>query len=302
MWRRPDGRALVATADFFTPIVDDPRTWGRIAAANAASDVYAMGGTPIFALNLVAWPREQLSLDILAEVLVGGEEQATKGGWLAVGGHTVDGAEPMYGQAVVGDVDPDRLLRLTGARPGDALVLTKPIGTGLLATAVKNLDPVEVTADGARWRHTYDTAVAEMTRLNDVAARVALEARASAATDVTGFGLLGHLHNLARASGCAAELTTWEVPVLPGAWDLLDAGYVPGGTHRNLAFVRPHLDTDEDDHVLTLYADAQTSGGLLFATEEAAAHDAVSELRALGHAAAVVGRLTDGEPGRIQVR
>ncbi len=292
----------MATADFFTPIVDDARTWGRVAAANAASDVYAMGGTPMFALNLVAWPRGELSLEVLSEVLAGGEEQATTGGWIAVGGHTVDGAEPMYGQAVIGEVDPDRLLRLVGGRPGDRLVLTKPIGTGLLATAVKNLDPAETTEPGGRWQPTYAAAVTEMTRLNDVAARVALEARATAATDVTGFGLLGHLRNLALASGLAAELTTWEIPVLPGAWDLLDAGYVPGGTHRNLSFVRPYLDTDEDEHVLTLYADAQTSGGLLFATEEHAARDAVSELRALGHAAAVVGRLTEGEPGRIGVR
>jgi selenide, water dikinase len=300
VWRRPDGPALVATADFFTPIVDDARTWGRIAAANAASDVYAMGGRPLFALNLVAWPREQLPLDLLGDVLAGGAEAAADGGWLAVGGHTVDGTEPMYGQAVVGEVDEAVLLTNAGGRPGDALVLTKPLGTGIVATAVKRREPADVEP-GGRLHTSYVAAVAEMTRLNAAAARAATTVGAHAATDVTGFGLLGHLAGLARASGLAAEVVAVDVPVLPGIGELLDAGYVPGGTHRNLAAVRPALTSHVDEHVLTLLADAQTSGGLLIACDEAAARDVVAELASTGHAAAVVGHLTDGEPGAIEV-
>ncbi len=263
MWRRPDGRALVATADFFTPIVDDARTWGRIAAANAASDVYAMGGSPLFALNLVAWPRDTLPLDLLGEVLAGGAEVAAAGGWVVAGGHTVDGAEPMYGQAVIGEVDADRVLTNAGGRAGDALVLTKPLGTGLVATMVKHRAPADVAPGGAS-HDLYERAVAEMTRLNDVAARVALAAGTRCATDVTGFGLLGHLQRLAAASGVGARVELAAVPVLAGAWDLLDAGLVPGGTLRNLEHVRPWVTAagaDVGERELTLLADAQTSGG-----------------------------------------
>jgi selenide,water dikinase len=302
VWRRPDGRALVATADFFTPIVDDARTWGRIAAANAASDVYAMGGTPLFALNLTVWPRERLPLEVLGDVLAGGADVAADGGWVVAGGHTVDGEEPMYGQAVVGEVDAEAILSNAGARAGEALVLTKPLGTGLVATMVKRCDPVAIAPGGDR-AAAYEAAVAQMTRLNDVAARVALASEASAATDVTGFGLLGHLQKLALASGVSAHLDLEAVPVLPGAWALLDAGYVPGGTQRNLAFVREHVRADGSvtDRELTLLSDAQTSGGLLFTCPEAAAEDAVSELRRTGHVAARVGRLGDGRAGSVRV-
>lgn len=300
MWRRPDGRALVATADFFTPIVDDARTWGRIAAANAASDVYAMGGTPLFALNLVSWPREQLSLDLLAEVLEGGAEVAGTGGWVVAGGHTVDGAEPMYGQAVVGEVPEAELLTNAGARPGDALVLTKPLGTGIVATAVKRLD-AEAVARGGRLAEPYEAAVAEMTRLNAEAAAAARSAGSRAATDVTGFGLLGHLLGMLRASGAAGRVEVAAVPVLPGVPDLIREGFVPGGTERNLEHVRPDVTGDVDEEVLTLLADAQTSGGLLIACVAAAAADLVAELVASGHTAATIGEVTDGPPGTVEL-
>jgi selenide,water dikinase len=302
VWARPDGRALVATVDFFTPIVDDARTWGRIAAANAASDVYAMGATPLFALNLVAWPRDRLPLELLGDVLAGGAEVADAGGWMIVGGHSVDAPEPMYGQAVVGEVDGSALFTQATGRAGDALVLTKAIGTGLVATAVKRSDPAEV-APGGRYALAYQAAVASMVRLNAEAATVARASGASAATDVTGFGLLGHLHRLALASGLAAVIDVKSVPLLPGAWELIDDGFVPGGTVRNREFVRPWVvGAEPDEAVLNLLADAQTSGGLLFACPPAAAHVAVAELRRSGHSAATIGELIEDAPGTLQLR
>ena len=300
VWRREHGRALVATVDFFTPIVDDARLWGQVAAANAVSDIYAMGGEPLFALNLVAWPKDQLPLELLGEVLAGGAETAAAGGWVVGGGHTVDGPEPMYGQAVVGEVDAGSMLTNAGGRPGDALVLTKPIGTGLLATADKRL-PATETAPGGRWSDTYQAAAANMTRLNQVAAGAARASRASAATDITGFGLLGHLHKLALASGVAAVVDAASVPVLPGAWALLDEGFVPGGSARNRDFIRPWVDDGDDERVLTMLADAQTSGGLLFACPPPAAAVAVTELTGTGHSAAVIGELVEGRPGSIRL-
>lgn len=301
VWRRPDGRALVATADFFTPIVDDPRVWGAIAAANAASDVYAMGGEPLFALNLAGWPRDRLPLELLGEVLAGGLEVAQEGGWAVVGGHTIDSTEPLYGMAVLGEVDADAVLRNDRGQAGHDLLLTKALGTGVVATAVKRGEVADVEP-GGRIHEPYAAAVASMTTLNRDAAEAAREAGASAATDVTGFGLLGHLHQLARASGVAAEVRVPDVPVLPGAWDLVDAGTVPGGTERNVEHVRGWVRGDVDDRTLTLLADAQTSGGLLVVAPPAGAAEAAARLRGAGHAAAVVGRLVEGEPGTIRVR
>ena len=329
VWRRPDGRLSIATIDFFTPIVDDARHWGAIAAANAASDVYAMGGTPLFALNVVAWPRDHLPLDLLGEVLEGARGIAEAGGWMVVGGHSVDSAEPLFGQAVVGETSPERLLTNAGGRPGHVLVLTKALGTGLVATAVKRSGP-DASAPGGPLAQAYPAALASMTTLNADAARAAVAASASAATDVTGFGLLGHLHKLALASGVEARIHVEAVPRLPGVEELLAAGHVPGGTGRNQAFVRPFLDpsvaraldrppgrlppsgaagpltpgtTDEAawSAVLALLADPQTSGGLLFACPPERAADAVAELRAGGHPAAVVGELVAGTPGRLSL-
>ena len=300
VWRLVKGRALISTADFFAPVVDDPHTWGRIAATNAASDVYAMGGTPRFGLNLVSWPHGILPLEVLTDVLAGGAAAADEGGWAVVGGHTVDGPEPMYGQAVTGEADEENLLTNAGAQPGQSLVLTKPLGTGLLATAVKRSES-EATEPGGWLARTYAAGVAEMTRLNDEAAAAALEAGATAATDITGFGLLGHLQKLAAASGVGAVIRCDSVPLLPNAWELLDQGFAPGGTARNLEHVRPWIRGSGDQRTLTMLADAQTSGGLLFCCSPAEADDAAARLKATGHDAAVIGELTATDPGAVVV-
>jgi selenide,water dikinase len=293
VWRLDDDRALVVTADFITPIHDDPRVWGRIAAANAVSDVYAMGGRPILGLNLVGWNTEELSNEILLEVLLGAGEAAAEGGWITVGGHTVDDPEPKFGLAMVGEVHPDRILTNAGLRPGDSLVLTKALGAGIVATAMKaGRAPAEVV----------DVAVASMTRLNKEAAAVALEAGATGATDVTGFGLLGHLRSMAEGSHVDVELAASAVPVFPGVPDLVAAGLVPGGSRRNLAWVNERLDAaGVEESVVIVLADAQTSGGLLFGAEPAAAEAAAEALRATGHAAAVIGTATAGT-GQIRLR
>ncbi len=299
-WRLGGNRALVSTADFFAPVVDDPHTWGRIAATNAASDVYAMGAIPRFGLNLVAWPRDKLPLEVLVDVLAGGAAAAAEGGWTVAGGHTVDGPEPMYGQTITGEVDEDALLTNAGARAGHSLVLTKPLGTGLLATAVKRSEP-EAIQPGGWLEEAYTAAVGEMTRLNNEAAAAAHAAWATAATDITGFGLLGHLGKLVAASGTGAVIQADAVPVLGGAWDLLDQGFVPGGTSRNLEHVRPQVKGRDDERVLTMLADAQTSGGLLFCCPPQAAAEAVARLAATGHTAAVIGETTATDPGTITV-
>ncbi len=295
VWRLDQSRALVVTADFITPVVDDARTWGRIAAVNAASDVWAMGGRPLLALNLVAWNSEELGTDVLVEVLEGAAEAATEGHWVVAGGHTVDDPEPKFGQAVVGEAHPGRLLTNAGLRPGDHLVLTKALGTGIVTTALKaGVATTEVEA----------AAVASMGRLNDQAAEQALLAGATGATDITGFGLLGHLAKMAEASGVDVTLDAAAVPLLPGAGELALAGHVPGGSRRNLDWVRERLATTPegpgpDDLTLTVLADAQTSGGLLFGAPLEAAAAAAAALRASGHAAAVIGAVTGLGTGRI---
>jgi selenide, water dikinase len=272
-------RALVLTTDFFTPIVDNPRDWGRIAAANALSDVYAMGGKPLLAVNLTAWPGETLPLDLLADVLRGGAEVAAEAGCPVVGGHTIDDPEPKYGMAVTGLADPGRLLTISAARPGDTLLLTKPVGTGVIATAHKRGAAPE-----------------------GVLAEAALSAGVRAATDVTGFSLLGHLHRMLRASGASAEIYSRAVPLLPGAAELTAAGYVSGGTRNNIAYLAPWTDIDPavPDEVAVLLQDAQTSGGLLLATPEPAALRTALGQR--GVPGTVIGQVGDGAPGRITVR
>jgi selenide,water dikinase len=248
--------AIVATADFFTPVVDDPYDWGRIAAANALSDVYAMGGTPVVAVNLLGWPRDVLPFELAREVLRGGLDVAGQAGCHVAGGHSVDDPEPKYGMAVTGLADPDRLLRNDAAEAGLPLTLTKPLGIGVLNTRHKNTGEV------------FPQAIEAMTALNRDASVAALEHGAKAATDITGFGLLGHLHKLARASGVTAEIEAAAVPYLDGARDALAAGYVSGGTRRNLDWVRPHADLSAvGEEEALLLADAQTSGGLLVAGE-----------------------------------
>jgi selenide,water dikinase len=292
VYRLDDGRALVVTADFITPVVDDARMWGRVAAANAVSDVYAMGGRPLLALNLVGWNSEELSIDLLAEVLLGAQDVASEGGFVIAGGHTVDDPEPKFGLAVVGEADPDRLLTNTGFRPGDVLVLTKPLGIGVITTAIK-----AGTAPDDVVRGALDC----MTRLNAEAARVALDAGATGATDVTGFGLLGHLGRAVMESGVDAEIDVGAVPLLEGARALAETGSIPGGSRRNLAWVDERLDRGNHDELdVLLLADAQTSGGLVFGASPAAAHEALDRLEETGHTASVIGRVAEGN-GRLRL-
>ena len=247
--------AVVVTADFFTPVVDDPYDWGRIAAANALSDVYAMGGRPIVAVNLVGWPRSVLPMELLTEVLRGGLDIGREAGCHVAGGHSIDDPEPKYGMAVTGLVDPDRLLRNDAADAGLPITLTKPLGVGVLNNRHK------ATGD------SFNEAIASMTTLNRAAAEAAVAAGARAATDVTGFGLLGHLYKMMRASGTSAVIDSGAVPYLTGAREALRDGYVSGGTRRNLDWVRPHLASAVGEDELLLLADAQTSGGLLVVGE-----------------------------------
>jgi selenide,water dikinase len=248
--------AVVVTADFFTPVVDDAYTFGRIAATNALSDVYAMGGQPLVALNLLGWPREKLPYELAAEVLRGGLDVGRAARCHVAGGHSIDDPEPKYGMAVTGTVDPARMLRIDTGRPGVPLSLTKPIGVGVLNAWHKATGEVSAAA------------IDVMTTLNDEASRLALAAGIDCVTDVTGFGLLGHLYKLARASGVTAVVDHSAVPLVEGAREAARAGYMPGGSRRNLDWVLPHTDTGtvgEED--LLLLADAQTSGGLLVAGE-----------------------------------
>ena len=247
--------AVIATADFFTPVVDDAYDWGRIAAANALSDVYAMGGRPLVAVNLVGWPRDVLPTELLREVLRGGLDVARLAGCHVGGGHSVDDPEPKYGMAVTGIADANRLLRNDAARAGLPLSLTKPLGVGVLNNRHKTTGEV------------FPQAVESMAALNDIASRAALAAGATAATDVTGFGLLGHLHKMMRASGVSAIVDAAAVAYLDGAREALRDGFLSGGTKRNLDWVRPHLTGTVDEDELLLLADAQTSGGLLVVGE-----------------------------------
>ncbi|MGH9039913.1 MAG: selenide, water dikinase SelD [Acidimicrobiia bacterium] len=295
VYRLRDDLAVVFTADFFTPIVDDPFDFGRVAATNALSDVYAMGGQPLLALNLVGWPREGLPFELLARILDGGAEVARTAGAMVVGGHSIDDAEPKYGMAVVGTVDPRRVLTNAGARPGDALVLTKPLGLGVISTALKrDAAPPALLAE----------AVNLMTTLNQGARDAALEVGVNAATDVTGFGLLGHLREMLVASGLAARIDATRVPAIPGVRELIALGMVAGGTIRNHAFVSPDVDwsglAEGEQHLL---ADAQTSGGLLLAVEPSRAGPLIGALQRHGTpAAAVIGHTVEGAPGHVGIR
>jgi len=253
--RVDDDTAVVTTADFFTPVVDDAYDFGRIAAANALSDVYAMGGRPVAAINLVGWPREVLPSELLTEVLRGGVEVAQKASCPVAGGHSIDDPEPKYGMAVTGVADPDRLLRNDVAKPGLPISLTKPLGVGVLKNRHK--------ATGESFPH----AIESMVRLNAQASQDALAGGVEAATDVTGFGLLGHLYKMVRASGVSASIDARAVPYLDGAREALRDGYVSGGTKRNLEWVRPHVEFRAGEDELLLLADAQTSGGLLVVGE-----------------------------------
>lgn len=287
-------RSLVVTCDFGTPVVDDPYQWGRIAATNALSDIYAMGGRPLLALNLLAWPTD-LDATVLTDVLRGGARAVADAGASVAGGHSITDAAPMYGLAVVGEVDRASVLRKGGGRPGDLLVLTKPIGTGVIGTAIKHghADPEHV-----------DLAIEAMCRSNAAAARVATAAGLHGATDITGYGLIGHLHEMSLASRVEARLRPRDVPVLPGVLDLLGDGIAADGSRRTLAdalsagwFDPGTLDADRQ----LVLADAQTSGGLLLCVPPEKVWEVVAALRDHGDAAAcVIGDLVAGIPGRVR--
>lgn len=285
VYRLSADRAIVATVDFFTPIVDDPVAWGAIAAANALSDIYAMGATPLFALNLVGWPREKLPYEVLGEVMRGAGEVAAEAGCLILGGHSVDDPEPKFGMCVIGEAHPDRLLTNAGAQAGDHLVLTKPLGTGILSTALKR---------GIIEEKDMTEAIRSMRALNAGAMRVALAHGVRAATDVTGFGLLGHLGNLLTGSGVGAEIDFAALPLLEGAMALAERGVVPGGTERNY---QAALDVTWDPGLTQaeryLAVDAQTSGGLLLAVAADRVENLVADLtRGNSLSSAVIGTLT----------
>lgn len=286
VWQLSPDRALVATVDFFTPIVDDPATWGRIAAANALSDLYAMGATPLFGLNLVGWPRDTLSFELLGEVLAGIAEIATAAGCPVVGGHSVDALEPHVGMVAIGEAHPDRLLTNRSARAGDLLILTKPLGTGILATALKRDRITELE---------MAEAVRSMTTLNLGAMRAALAAGVRTATDITGFGLLGHLGNVLAGSGVGARLWVEQIPRFDSVLALAGEGLISGGTRRNLeAASGVAWATDVTPEERLLLADAQTSGGLLLAVAPAAAEGLLADLeREQTLSRAVIGEITN---------
>jgi selenide,water dikinase len=294
IYKLTDDLALVLTTDFFTPIVDAPRDFGRVAAANALSDVYAMGGKPTSALSIVGFP-DSLPATVLGEILAGASAVASEAGIAIVGGHTIKSEEPIFGLAVVGTVHPGRVLANAGAKPGDALVLTKPLGLGIITTAAKNDQDA---------KSAITEAIRVMTTLNRAAAEVLTRFEVHALTDVTGFGLLGHLRNITAASGVTAEVWADRVPVLPAAREYVKAGIAPGGTRANWKFLADWVEyaADVPQEEQLLLSDAQTSGGLLAAVPEASAGEVARALAAAGTlASAVVGRVTGSGRGKIRV-
>jgi selenide,water dikinase len=294
VYRLSDDLALVQTVDFFAPVVDDPYWFGAIAAANALSDIYAMGGRPLTALNITAFPSGTLSLDVLAEILRGGAEKLREAGVTLVGGHTIEDPEPKYGLAVTGLIHPDRIITNAGARAGDRLVLTKPLGVGIATTAIKR----GVASDALR-----ELVTVQMTTLNRPASEAMLEAGAHAATDITGFGLLGHLGEMALASGLAATIRAGAVPLLPGILELAGQGIVPGGTLSNLEWLggRVTVDPSIGETLRLALGDAQTSGGLLIAIDPAVESALLEGLRWRGVLGTVIGELGAGTAGTITV-
>jgi selenide,water dikinase len=295
VFRLRDDLAVVNTIDFFTPVVDDPFTYGQIAAANALSDVYAMGGTPQTALNVVCWPQSGLPREMLAQVLLGGSEKAREAGVFVVGGHSVADEEVKYGMAVTGIIDPRRIIRNVGARPGDALLLSKPLGTGILMTAFKR-DRLSIDY--------YTAAVRWMAELNATAARMMLEYEVHAATDITGFGLAGHATKMAEGSGVSLLIEESDLPLLPGALELCREGMIPGGGKRNREFFGPRVKVSEEvaDEIGEIVFDPQTSGGLLIALAEAEAHSLLADLQKSGNTeAAIIGRVVQRDRFSIEL-
>lgn len=294
IYKLTDDIALVLTTDFFTPIVDRPYDFGAVAAANALSDVYAMGGKPLTALNLVAFPDQKLPVDVLIEILRGAADKTTEAGIAIVGGHTIKSEEPIFGLCVVGAVHPQKALTNAGAKAGDALILTKPIGIGIVTTAAKNNED-SLGAIGE--------AVKVMTTLNRVAAETLGKFEVHSLTDITGFGLLGHLRNMTVASGVTARVRASSVPVIPAAREYIKAGIAPGGTHANWRFLTEWVtyEAGMSQEEQLLLCDAQTSGGLLASIAGAQATEAIKALQAAGVSASIIGQMEPGAAGRIVV-
>lgn len=296
MYRLDGETALVQTLDFFTPVVDDPRTFGRAAAANALSDVYAMGGKPITALNIVCFPTKKLGVSVLRAVLQGGLDILKEAGVALVGGHSVEDNEPKYGLSVTGIIHPDRVMKNSALQPGDRIVLTKAIGTGLVATAIKG---------GLAAQESIDAMVKSMCKLNRAASEAAIDLHVEACTDVTGFGLAGHLVEMARASTCHVRLTSATVPILPGAVDAASMGLVPGGTHANREYFGAWttIDSQVSPVRVDLMFDPQTSGGLLLGIPAARADELLNALRERGlESAAEIGEVLKADAeGRVEI-
>lgn len=289
--------AIVQTVDYFTPVVDDPYTFGAITAANSLSDIYAMGARPLFALNIVGFPSKKLPLEVLAEILKGGADKAAEAGISIIGGHTIDDPEPKYGMTVTAVINPSGVITNAGAKEGDTLVLTKPLGLGVITTAMKK---------GLVSEDTVKEAIDVMTALNKDAAEVMVRVGVNACTDITGFGFLGHLHEMVKASGVGARVVLGDVPVIEEAWDLInyESGVVPGGTVRNLEFIKDSIvaDTDISMQELLVLADAQTSGGLLLSVPGEKLSQLIEGLKEAGlKTTAVVGKVTGDHFSRIEI-
>jgi len=293
VYRLNDEQAIVQTVDFFTPVVDDPFSFGQIAAANALSDIYAMGARPITALNLVSFPIGKLDKRILAEILRGGQAKIEEAGAVIIGGHSIDDPEPKYGLAVTGLVHPDKVLTNASAQAKDYLVLTKPLGLGIITTGIKR---------GIVAQEDESEAIRIMSQLNKEASIIAQEIGVNACTDVTGFGLLGHLHEMMKASGCHAEVFCGEVPVIQSAWACLEKGSVPGGTLANLDYLKQYLAGDYDSDWKIILGDAQTSGGLLLSVPENRIELLVNSFKSRGLDMAVIGRAYLGQAGKIFIK
>ena len=274
------------TADFITPVIDAALTWGKVAATNAVSDVYAMGAKPLMAINLVGWNSEELPIELLSEVLEGANQVAEEAGFVIAGGHTVEDPEPKFGLAIVGEVNPKNLLKNSEFRENDLVILTKKLGIGVITTAIKKQESTQEATEAA---------ITSMLRLNDQAAKIAIEVGATGATDITGFGLLGHLGRAAQESKVNIEIDVSEVPLLPDARKLALAGNLPGGSQRNLEWIEDRVDASSvEDIDVHLLADAQTSGGLVFGVQPEKVETALKKLIETGHDAAVIGRMHSG--------
>lgn len=293
VYRLNDEQAIVQTVDFFTPVVDDPFSFGQIAAANALSDIYAMGARPITALNLVSFPIGKLDKHILAEILKGGQAKIEEAGAVIIGGHSIDDSEPKYGLAVTGLVHPGKVLTNAGAQAKDYLVLTKPLGLGIITTGIKR---------GIVAQEDESEAIRIMSQLNKEASIIAQEIGVNACTDVTGFGLLGHLHEMMKASDCHAEVFCGEVPVIQSTWACLEKGSIPGGTLANLEYLEQYLAGDYDPDWKTILGDAQTSGGLLLSVPGSRIELLVDSFKSSGLNVAVIGRIDMGKAGKISIK